>query len=272
MRRLKTKIGLGRVLCVFLALSSPFLTGIISTPRLEEKPAGEGINASLDELMYRVLELNRQGQHKQAIDLLSVAIKNDKENALLRTLLMQTFDLFLESEIKLGQEQIAKDATNVDAYLRVSSGLDLAGDRFNAAGILLRGIFANETSASLWMAIAKMELKSGRNNEALDVFREVIRLDDKNPDALNNAAFLLSTRVGCDDQDLLQAERYAKNARDLDPTNAQYIDTLAEVQFKKGNQDLALSLIKEAIRLAPQEEEFKSQLKRFSLRPPINMQ
>jgi cytochrome c-type biogenesis protein CcmH/NrfG len=113
------------------------------------------------------------------------------------------------------------------------------------------------------MRIGKMELKASRGNEVLDVFREVVRLDGKNSDANNNAAYLLVRTDNCDADDLKEAEKFATNARKLDPKNPEYLDTLAEVVFKQGNTKMAQSLIEEALKLSPEKDALKNQLRRF---------
>lgn len=218
---------------------------------------------NIDELMKKVLDLNQKKQHQKAIDVLLLAVEKQKDDSLLRTLLVQTFDLFLSDEIERGQEQIQKNRKDQSAYLSVAGALELLGDNFRAMEILLNGI-AHKPSTSLWMRIANLELKSGRDLEALDVFLEVIRLDKNNSLAHNNAAFILAKMTKSkDDPDLVDAEKLAKRAIKLEPKNPQYIDTLAEVYFRKGEQSAAENLIKQAIKLAPESEQLKNRLEHF---------
>lgn len=214
---------------------------------------------NIDELIKKVSEFNEKEEHQKAIDLLLKYVEDQKEDSLLKVLLVQTFDLFLTDEIKRGQEQIKKNRKDQKAYLSVSGALELMGDDFRAMEILLNGI-AQVSSPDLWMKIANLELKAGRAMEALDVYLEVTRLDSHNALALNNAAFILASAAKSRDDDLVEAEKLAKKAMKIEPKNPQYMDTLAEVYFRKGERVSAQNLIKEAIKLAPDNEKFKNRL------------
>ncbi len=228
-----------------------------------DEPPIQNDVVNIDELIKKVLELNEKKEHQKAIDLLLKSVEDQKQDPLLKALLAQTFDLFLADEIQRGQEQIKKNRKDQNAYLSVSKALELMGDDFRAMEILLNGI-AQAPSPDLWMKIAGLELKAGRDLEALDVYLEVTRLDSHNALALNNAAFIMaSTTKSKDDDDLDEAEKLAKKAMKIEPNNPQYMDTLAEVYFRKGEQVSAQNLIKEAIKLAPDNEKFKNRLYSF---------
>lgn len=245
------------------ALVPLVLTGFIATPGERQKIAVGNAPVNIEELMKRVLQLNQNKEHQKAIDLLLSTVDKQGEDSILRTLLVQTFDLFLENEIKLGQKDIQKNPRNMAAYVRVSGALELVGDKFRAMEILLTGLRHNSNSSEIWMKIGRLELKASRDQEALDVFREVTRLDGKNSDAYNNAAYILVRTEQCDADDLKEAEQFANSARKLDPKNPEYLDTLAEVHFKQGNTKMAQTLIEEAIKIAPEKDALKNQLRRF---------
>lgn len=244
---------------LILAIAGLLLTA--SNPMPEQAEASHPLEpiVDIDNLLKKVLELNQKKEHQQAIDLLLKAVENQKEDSLIRTLLVQTFDLFLSDEIERGQERIKNNRHDQNAYLSVAGALELLGDNFRAMEILLNGI-AHKPSPELWMRVAGLELKAGRNLEALDVFLEVTRIDNKNSLAHNNAAFILAETSAKDDQGMKQAEKLAKRALKLEPKNPQYFDTLAEVYFRKGERNTAENLIKEAIKLAPDDEQLKNRL------------
>src|SRR5207248_7350672 len=56
---------------------------------------------------------------------------------------------------------------------------------------------------------------------------------------------------------------HARQAVGLAPDHAGYLDTLAEVQFQRGERDEALRLMRRCIALAPRRAYFRHQLKRF---------
>lgn len=259
------------LLVAIFALSVPALfMGFITVPgKTQDINYKKNGVIDIESLIQKILKLNQQNKHQEAMNLLMIAIEKNQEDPLLRTLLVQTFDMFLEDEIRFGEQDIEKNRKNANAYLRVASALELKGEDFRAMETLINGISLNPQAAPLWMKIAKLEHKAKRDFEAIDVFKEVIRLDPKASDAYNNAAFIMTQNAATNSKDLSVAEKYAKTAIKLDPKNPEYIDTLAEVHFRKGEINQAQRLIKEAIKLNPEQDFYKNQLKRFSLKEPL---
>lgn len=260
----------GLVISIFALALPVFFTGFIAVPgknsALSYKKNGV---IDIEALIQKILILNQQNKHQEAMNLLMVAIEKNQEDPLLRTLLVQTFDMFLEDEIRFGELDIERNRKNSGAYLRVANALELKGEDFRAMETLINGISLSPLASQLWMSIAKLEHKAKRDKEALDVFKEVIRLDPKASDAYNNAAFILTQNSSSNAKDLSLAESYAKTARKLDPKNPEYIDTLAEIHFKKGDIIQAQKLIKEAIKLDPKHDFYRNQLKRFTLKNSV---
>lgn len=79
------------------------------------------------------------------------------------------------------------------------------------------------------------------------------------PRFLNQLAWLAANCNRKLDEALVQAER----AVALEPDSAAYVDTLAEVHYRRGDTAKALELAKRALELAPDNEEFQQRLKRF---------
>lgn len=271
MKRVNFSRLMGRIAFVMLAgVAVPVgLMGLISMPSKSQAVQVKDGIVNLEVLMQKVLKLNKEKKHQEAMDLLMAAMEKNQDDALLRALLVQTFELFLDDEIHFGQQEIQENKHNINAYVRVAGAIELLGDNFRAMEVLINGVSLNPNAPELWMKIGKLEHKSERDDEALDIFKEVIRLDPKSSDAYNNAAFVLTQNEKCGASDLQLAEGYAQMARKLDPKNPDYIDTLAEVHFRKGNPSLAQSLIREAIKLAPERDFYKNQLRKFTHREPV---
>ncbi len=264
MRRPNRNIGKLSIIAVLSVIAlTPFFTGFITMPGHRQGDLKERGSVDIEGLMKKVIELNQKNQHQKSIDLLLAAVEKEDEGSIVRTLLTQTFDVFLESEIRLGQKAIKNNPKDIGSYLRLSGALELVGDKFRAMEVLLNGISQKPSSSDLWMKIARLELKADRQNEALDVFREVTRLDGKNSDAYNNAAYILVRTDNCDADDLKEAEKLAASARKLDPKNPEYLDTLAEVFYRQGNAKMARSLIEEALKISPNHDSLKNQLRKF---------
>lgn len=236
-------------------------------PRSKEQAIKRDGIVNIEALIAKVTRLNKEKKHQEAIKALMTALEGESHDSLLRPLLLQSFDMFLEEQIRSGEQEIRQNQENTGAYIRVANSLELLDNSVRAMEILVHGISINPENSELWMQIGKLEHKAGRDPEALDVFKEVIRGNPRNSDAYNNAAFILVKAKDSSEQDLKEAEAFALKARKLDPKNPEYIDTLAEVNFRSGHKEAAQDLIKEAIKLAPDRGFFKDQLKRFSQAP-----
>lgn len=109
-------------------------------------------------------------------------------------------------------------------------------------------------------------LKSiGRESDAVRLFNERFETEKKNLEGrsdaedLNNIAWLCSR---CD-QRLPEALEYAKRAVAIDPDNAAYIDTLADVHFQLGQVEEAIRLESRALLFRPEDAFMYKQLERF---------
>lgn len=93
----------------------------------------------------------------------------------------------------------------------------------------------------------------------------LLGLPDADPQLLNNTAWTLVTEGKPSDEQLAVAERLAERAaletRRADPN---VLDTLAEVQFQRGDPEGAVETIDEAIALAPGIRYFREQRRRFT--------
>ncbi len=65
------------------------------------------------------------------------------------------------------------------------------------------------------------------------------------------------------DRDLDKAQAYAQRAVELEPRSAGILDTLAEVDFRRGNRAEAVRLAKRCLEMEPDGEHYKKQLARF---------
>ena len=65
------------------------------------------------------------------------------------------------------------------------------------------------------------------------------------------------------DRDLDEALAHALRAVELEPQSAGILDTLAEVQFRRGNRAEAVRLAQRCLEMEPDGEHYKKQLARF---------
>ena len=70
------------------------------------------------------------------------------------------------------------------------------------------------------------------------------------------------------DRDLDKALAHAQRAVELEPQSAGILDTLAEVQFRRGDRAEAVRLAKRCLEMDPEGAHYKKQLARFEAKPP----
>jgi tetratricopeptide (TPR) repeat protein len=112
-------------------------------------------------------------------------------------------------------------------------------------------------------------LKSaGQSDKAIDLFNRAYNAErrdleaaseDVKPELMNNLAWLCAR---CD-QKLDEALELSKQAVAAQPDNAAYIDTLAEIHFRRGDAAEAARLEAQALRFKPDDEFMQRQLLRF---------
>jgi len=121
-------------------------------------------------------------------------------------------------------------------------------------------------SMDLPIALVPALEKHGHKKEATTLFATSFALYEKVcrdyprcARAHNSAAWM----AACCRRNLDKALEHAGKAVELAPTNAGYIDTLAEVHFQRGEKDKAIAIQKRAIELDPKKTYYRKQLRRL---------
>jgi tetratricopeptide (TPR) repeat protein len=96
-----------------------------------------------------------------------------------------------------------------------------------------------------------------------DALADAIKDYGSSHDLRNSLAW---TMVNCN-RDLGEALAHAKKAVELAPKSAGYIDTLAEIYFRKKDRAKALELMKQCAALEPTNPYYRKQLDRFANKP-----
>ena len=99
--------------------------------------------------------------------------------------------------------------------------------------------------------LGSLQLDSGENAAAEETYRQIVEMSPGDSMALNNYAYLLATLSN----DPQKALPYAEEAIGLDPDNPAVIDTMATIQEKLGNYDVALVGRLKQLDYRPQDAE-----------------
>jgi tetratricopeptide (TPR) repeat protein len=105
--------------------------------------------------------------------------------------------------------------------------------------------------------------EAGKYDEAIEMYEEIINMDQDQAMALNNLAWLLVTVQDRSLRDKERGLRLAKRAVALERSPV-FLDTLAEAYFANDMLPEAIETIKQALSLAPEGRSYyEEQLKKF---------
>lgn len=107
---------------------------------------------------------------------------------------------------------------------------------------------------SAWMALGDIYLNQGDEADAIESYREALRLQPRNIAAMNNLAWLLR------DSNPSEAVVLARQAAERAPQNAAILDTYGWVLLKAGNTSEAVSTLEQALELDPENSEIQQHL------------
>jgi uncharacterized Ntn-hydrolase superfamily protein len=133
--------------------------------------------------------------------------------------------------------------------------------RINQAGNLLRAHLRYAAYYDSLGNTAAAELEDQRVEATL---QRVIADPDAKAGALNGVAWYCASAGS----HLDAAARAAERAVSLEPENTSFLDTLAEVQYRSGQRDAAVTTIEKALRLAPDDAALRAQLERMKQPAP----
>jgi tetratricopeptide (TPR) repeat protein len=134
------------------------------------------------------------------------------------------------------------DPNYLPAYFSLAQ-LDITERRWDdAAGRLQKILSLNSgnTTARLWLA--HVEETKGKHDQAMQHYGAVVAADPGNAEALNNLAFLKSEFAKQPDEAL----KYAQKAKELQPGNASFSDTLGWILYRKGLYPSAVTELERA--------------------------
>lgn len=152
-------------------------------------------------------------------------------------------------------------------------GLIAAGDIASAMKEINLALSLTPASSELAGCIVPALDRAGHPKDADAVFDRVASVLQSSLDRHPRAAYLhssLALMCAACDRRLDQALEHANQAVLLAPDNVEWLDTLAEVQFHRGQRQAAIETVKHGIELGPGFDDFRRQLKRFEQDKPAS--
>jgi len=107
-------------------------------------------------------------------------------------------------------------------------------------------------NAGISLELAQLCESAGRKDQAKEYYETVLRLDQEQPAAKNNLAWLLANTDDPSPADLDRALQLAQDAKNAMPNDPSVSDTLGWIMYKKGIPAAAIGLFKEAIERYPE--------------------
>jgi tetratricopeptide (TPR) repeat protein len=191
-----------------------------------------------------------EGDTAMGRDLLASLLESDPDN--------------YDAHVALGRSYAKEDDTerasaefHTAAELRPSSPVPHAligdlyqkqGDTVTAEAEFLRAIEMDAKYEPPYFHLIELYDKENRHDEVMEMYRKVLLVEPAG--AHNEIAWLLATSANPEFRNPDMAIVHATKAVELEP-HPWYIDTLAEAYYAKGEYDLAIAIIKEAIAKSP---------------------
>jgi tetratricopeptide (TPR) repeat protein len=150
----------------------------------------------------------------------------------------------------LEMEKVSK--SQGDIYLRLGETYRRKGDLGAAMQSLQKARETLPGNIMVLGTLAEVLDAAGRRTEAKQVYEAALKVDQNNPVALNNLAFLMAENNGDLDDALAKAQR----AKQLLPNLAEISDTLGWIYLKKNLSDNAVEIFKDLVSKQPNQSTF----------------
>jgi tetratricopeptide (TPR) repeat protein len=126
--------------------------------------------------------------------------------------------------------------------------IDVNEGKLDAARTRLAALIAaTPGDAAPRLLLGTVEERSGNTAAAVEQYRKVVELDDRNVMALNNLGYLLAEESKQPDEGL----KYAQKAQELAPDNAAVQDTMGWVLYQKGLYSSAVRYLDQSVAKEP---------------------
>jgi tetratricopeptide (TPR) repeat protein len=153
-----------------------------------------------------------------------------------------------------------KNDINNHKYFKALSDAELGNKNYDAAvGAILKAIELNPNNAMYIFSACNLYSKKRFYTSAIKYCENALNLDSKDLEIMNRLAWLYAKK----NLKLELGIELINKAIQESPNRADFIDTLSELYYVKGDISLAVVNIRKAITLEPKNLYYKQQLVRF---------
>lgn len=129
--------------------------------------------------------------------------------------------------------------------------------------VLVRELERNPSNPRLYSMLGSIYYQDKAYFEAIEAYEKSIELAPRDPEVLNNLAWLYATCEVSECREPVKALVYARHAVAMKPV-PHTIDTLAESYYVNGLHEKAITTIKKALAMQPEDKAYyEKQLKKF---------
>ena len=154
------------------------------------------------------------------------------------------------------QKVLQIDPKSMMAYYRIAQLHQVMGQTDAALDSYQKALALQPTSAMINNAIGNLYLSKDDLKSAGKYFQAALAQDSHNPVAANNLAWVYAVQG----ENLDMALSLATQAKQIAPDMPGVSDTLAWIQYKKGNYRVSVSLAEDAVKKDPQKADYRYHL------------
>ncbi len=215
-------------------------------------------------LLKKAESLLKSGKYTEATDTYSQILKADPDNFTAHLGLGHTHREAGRSDLarKEFEKAIAIRPDSAVPHVALGDLFQKDNDDASAEQEYLKALVKDPKYEPPYFRLMELYERNGRPEDLIKTFGKVLPIEPAG--AQNEIAWLLATSKFPEILDPVTAEKFANAAVELDPS-PMYIDTLAEAYYAQGRYKLAISIIKEAIALNPDDPKYyQGQLDKFA--------
>ena len=154
------------------------------------------------------------------------------------------------------QKVIQIDPKSMMAYFRLAQIHQMMGQSDAALDLLQKALALQPTSSPVNTAIGDIYLTKDDLKSAGKYFQAALAQDSHDAIAANNLAWIYAVQG----ENLDMAMNLATQAKQIAPDMTAVNDTLAWIQYKKGNYRVSVSLAEDAVKKSPQKADYRYHL------------
>ena len=171
----------------------------------------------------------------------------------------------LQRATRLLGEAVAIDPENEQLLLALGEYHLRQGDSTAAGASLNKAFEGSEQPERVATHIAQLYYGLGLPRKAIEFYEKSVAIDASEPMVLNNLAWTYAE----EEIELDRALELSLRSLKSDADNVVYLDTYAELLYKKGNHERAIALMRRALEIEPEDGEhyhyLQEQMEKFRL-------